>query len=509
MTRHSPPIRSAPPPSSVVEPGTPYGEQVSIRAQADPDLVAVTVVHTDGSESALTWQALEDGANQWARLLADRGVRPGGMVALAVPNSPSLVLATLASWKLGAIPVPMRWDLPDWERTRLLDVIAPELVLAQDMVGDFESAATQYSTEPVDAVVSPATNGICSSGSTGLPKVILNAASALWTEDRCIPFMNQWRPVPQPQTILVPTPMYHTNGFGTLNYMLGGDQLVILEKFVAATMLDTIERHRVTHFTATPTMLSRIADLDGVDRRDFSSIEWILQGAAVMPPALLRRWFDLLSPEQIVMAYGMTENLGLTALRGDEWLQHIGSVGRGFRDTEIKIVRADGTLAPSGEIGEIYLRTPMTGGYRYLGGAAPLPTTPDGFTSAGDLGHLDEDGYLYIADRRSDMIVTGGANVFPAEVESALLEHGDLVDVVVIGLDDPKWGRRVHAVVQPRDISRPPSADSVIQFAKTKLAGYKVPKSVEFIDEIPRTAATKVNRSELIEARETSKYADD
>jgi bile acid-coenzyme A ligase len=496
------PTPSSPPAPPVEQSGTPYGAQLTLRAQADPGGAAVVVVHTDGSETSLTWQALERRANQWARLLAARGVEPGTMVALAVPNSAALISATFAGWKLGAIPVPMRWDLPDWERTRLLDVIAPRFVLAEAVVAECESAAEHHSSEPVAVTVSPATNGICSSGSTGLPKVILNAAPALWTEQHCVPFMNQWRPVAQPQTILVPAPMYHTNGFLTLNYLLGGDRLVILEKFSATTMLDAIERNRVTTFTATPTMLSRIADLDDVDRRDLSSIDWILQGAAVMPPALLRRWFELLSPEQIVMAYGMTENLGLTALRGDEWLQHVGSVGRGFRDTEIRIVRADGELAAPGQIGEIYMRAPMTGGYRYLGGAAPLPTSPDGYTSAGDLGHLDEHGYLYIADRRSDMIVTGGANVYPAEVESALLEQDDILDVVVIGLTDPAWGRRVHAVVQARDIDRPPSAESIIEFAKTKLAGYKVPKTVEFVDEIPRTAATKVNRAAMIAARE-------
>ncbi|MEB4208043.1 class I adenylate-forming enzyme family protein [Mycobacterium sp. 94-17] len=486
------------------EAGVPYGEQVLIRAQNTPDAVAIVVVHIDDTETTLTWHALERGANQWARLFSQRGLTAGDMVALAVPNSPELVLATLASWKLGAIPVPMRWDLPEWERARLLEVIRPALILTEEVTAEYTRAAQRLPDEPVDIHVSPATNGICSSGSTGLPKVILNAAPTRWTPQLSEPFMAQWRPVTQPQTILVPAPLYHTNGFLTLNYLLGGDRLVLLEKFSAPRMLTSIERHRVTNFTATPTMLSRIADLDDVDQRDLSSIDWILQGAAVMPEALLRRWFELLSPEQIVMAYGMTENLGLTAIRGDEWLQHPGSVGRGFRDTEIRIANADGTPVPPGQVGEICLRAPMTGGYRYLGGAQPLPTTRDGFTSAGDLGHLDADGYLYIADRRTDMIVTGGANVFPAEVESALLDHDDIVDVVVIGLSDDRWGRRVHAVVQPRDVAHPPTPDSVIEFAKAKLASYKAPKTVEFVGEIPRSAATKVNRSAMVQQREAA-----
>jgi bile acid-coenzyme A ligase len=226
-----------------------------------------------------------------------------------------------------------------------------------------------------------------------------------------------------------------------------------------------------------------------------------LQGAAVMPHALLHTWFDLLSPEQVVMAYGMTEGLGITALRGDEWLAHPGSVGRGFRDTEVRILDPQGRPVATGELGEVYLRSPMSAGYRYLGGAPLLPSTSDGFRTAGDIGHLDADGYLYIADRRSDMIITGGANVFPAEVECALAEHDDIVDVVVIGLADPGWGRRVHAVVQLADPAAPLTEQQVIAYAKTRLAAYKVPKTVEFVDEIPRTAATKVNRSAMIAER--------
>jgi bile acid-coenzyme A ligase len=149
----------------------------------------------------------------------------------------------------------------------------------------------------------------------------------------------------------------------------------------------------------------------------------------------------------------------------------------------------------------VYLRAPMSAGYRYLGGAPPLPSTDDGFRSAGDMGHVDADGYLYIIDRRVDMIITGGANVFPAEVESALAGHPGVADVVVIGLADEQWGRRVHAVVQLADPTTPLTEPEVIAYAKTRLAAYKVPKTVEFVDEIPRTAATKVNRSAMIAAR--------
>jgi len=482
--------------------GVPFGVQLHRRAVADPDGVALVTVAPDGTESSTTWSELDRGANRWGRQLSDAGVVWGSHVALAIPNSLDLVLGVLGCWKVGAVPIPMRWDIPDWERSRLLDVIDAALVVDEGNRGALAAAARDQPDDCLPEAVSPVAYGICSSGSTGLPKVILHLQPGIWTPQHSEPFMRQWAAVSQPQVILVPAPMYHTNGFVTLNFLLGGDRLILLEKFSGETVLDCIERHGVTTFTATPTMLKRIAGVADVTRRDLSTVEWILQGAAAMPQALLHTWFELLSPEQIVMAYGMTEGLGLTALRGDEWLRHPGSVGRGFRDTEIRILDHHGEPVPTGELGEIHLRSPMNAAYRYIGGAAPLPSTEDGFHSAGDIGHLDADGYLYIADRRSDMIITGGANVFPAEVESALSDHDEIADVVVLGLTDPEWGRRVHAVVQPVNPSAPPSPEHVIQHAKNRLAAYKVPKTVEFVDEIPRTAATKLNRTAMTQARE-------
>jgi bile acid-coenzyme A ligase len=257
----------------------------------------------------------------------------------------------------------------------------------------------------------------------------------------------------------------------------------------------------VTTFTATPTMLQRMGDLPGIDDRDLSTLEWFLQGAAPMPPSLVHRWIGLIGAEKIVMASGMTEAIGITALTGEEWLAHEGSVGRGMRETEVRIVDESGVEVPAGELGEIFMRSPSYGGSDYLGEAPQMGTTEDGFQTVGDMGRVDDDGYLYIADRRVDMIITGGANVFPAQVEAALIDHPSIADVVVVGLHDDEWGRRVHAIVEPADPASPPSSDEVIAYAKDRLAAYKVPKSVEFVDEMPRTAATKINRGRLVEAR--------
>ncbi|MGB9305965.1 MAG: class I adenylate-forming enzyme family protein [Mycobacterium sp.] len=478
--------------------GIPFGRKLQELAHRRRDETGVTVVALDGTAQSLTFGELDARANQWGRALAASGAETGSLVALAIPNSRHLVLATLGCWKIGAVPIPMHWDLPEWERDRVRAVIGPTVIVDEQSRWELEAQAATESESPLPEAISPTANGICSSGSTGVPKVILNLAPSLWIPQQGEPFLANWTPVVQPQTIMVPAPMYHTNGFATFLMLLSGDRLVVLEKFDAALFVDTIEKYRITNFTATPTMLARVAALRDIRQRDLSSVVFILQGAAVMPPSLLHTWFELLSPEQIVTAYGMTENLGLTALRGDEWLAHPGSVGRGFRDTEIRILDAEKNPVPTGEDGDVYLRAPMSAGYRYLGGAPPLPSTEDGFRSAGDIGHLDEDGYLYIVDRRADMIISGGANVFPAEVESALAGHPDIADVVVIGLTDTRWGRRVHAVVQA---AQPLTEQQVIEYAKSRLAPYKAPKTVEFVDKIPRTAATKVNRSALIAAR--------
>jgi bile acid-coenzyme A ligase len=486
---------------TAVDEEIPFGRKLAQLAAADPDGVGAITVAPDGTDRSLSWSALEAGANQWGRVLQAQGAAVGDRVALAVQNSAELLFAVLGCWKAGAAPIPVRWDLPDWERGRVLEVIDAAVVIDSSSLPAMceEAAAADDSAMP--EVVSPQINGICSSGATGTPKVIMSTRPGVWTPGLGDPFISNWQGTTRPQVILVMGPMYHTNGFAQFNFLLTGDRLVVLEKFDANVALDAIERHGVTSFTATPTMLQRLAAVPGVETRDLSTVEWILQGAAVMPPSLLRTWFDLLAPEKVVMAYGMTEQLGLTALRGDEWLNHEGSVGRGFRDTEIRILDDDKNEVPAGQLGDVYLRSPMTGSYDYRGGAALLPVTADGFGTGGDIGWVDEDGFLYLADRRADMIITGGANVFPAEVESALCDHPGIADVVVIGLKDDQWGRRVHAVVEPKDQGAPPSEADIIAYAKGKLAGYKVPKTVEFVDAIPRSAATKVSRGAMVEAR--------
>jgi bile acid-coenzyme A ligase len=468
-------------------------------AREQPDHEAYRHIAIDGSERAITWSWLDDRSSRLAGALAERGVGYGDRVGLGLRNSPEFLASVVATWKVGAVPVPVRWDVPDWELARLQEVIAPKLYLGAEDVGWIEETASRPVPELPD-VVSPHLQGICSSGSTGTPKIILSALPAVLTPSFATPFAALWMTVERPQTILVLAPMYHINAFATIHSMLAGDRLVVLEKFDAGRALDVIEAHDVTTFTATPTMLQRMADLQDARPRDLSSMVYFIQGAAPMPPSLVRRWAGFIGPEKIIMAYGMTEGLGLTALNGEEYLAHLGSVGRPLPGTEVRIQDGDRVLA-SGEVGEIWMRSPSSGGSTYLGDVPQLPTTADGFRTVGDMGYLEPDGFLHLVDRRVDLIITGGANVFPAEVEKALIDHPGVADVVVVGLRDPEWGRRVHAIIEPADHAAPPEPADVIAFAKTRLAAYKVPKTVEYVDAIPRSEATKVNRGRLVEAR--------
>jgi bile acid-coenzyme A ligase len=474
--------------------------KVKILATERPDEVAYVHVGLDGSEDTLTYEWLDRRSSQLAGALAERGVGNGSRVGLGLQNSPQFVVSAFAAWKLGAVPVPVRWDVPEWELEKLRKVIDPAVYLGPADLEWIDATADREVVELPD-VIAPHMQGICSSGSTGTPKIILSAVPAVFNAVFSSPIAENWVPISRPQTILVLAPMYHVNAFVSIYCLLAGDRAVVMEKFDAVRAVQLIEKHRITTFTATPTMLQRMADAPNVRTCDLSSLVWILQGAAPMPPSLVHRWAGLIDAERIYMSYGMTEGLGITAVRGDEWMQHQGSVGRGIRGTEVIVLGPDGNESPVGEIGEIFMRSPSYGGSTYLGEAPQLDETLDGFCSVGDMGYLDADDHLYIVDRRVDLIITGGANVFPAEVEKALIDHPKVADIVVIGLHDPEWGRRVHAIIEPTDPADPPTFEDVRSYAKSRMLTYKVPKSIELIAQIPRSAATKVNRGRLIEER--------
>ena len=304
------------------------------------------------------------------------------------------------------------------------------------------------------------------------------------------------------QVQLVPGPLYHHAPFcWTFWGLFEEHEVVLMERFDAARAVDLIEQYGVNFCCVVPTMMRRMIRLPDIQERDLSSLEALYHTGGPCPAWLKQAWIDLIGPEKLYEAYGSTEDIGFTAIRGDEWLEHRGSVGRPG-NTELKILDADGQeLAPE-EVGEVFMRrNDVTGPtYKYLG-SAPVKTTPDGFASVGDLGWVDEDGYLFLADRRVDMIVSGGANVYPAEVEGTLAEHPDVDDVAVVGLPDEEWGRRVHAIIQAADFEHPPTPAVLDEHCRQRLAAYKAPKSYEFLRALPRNQAGKIRRSALASER--------
>jgi bile acid-coenzyme A ligase len=486
-----------------------YGKRLSDLAEMHPDATALLFVTVTGDERPVTWGELDQRSNRIARSLARIGVGQGDMVVIELPNSVEHVVCAFALWKLGACVLPLRWDLPDWERARVLAVARPAAVVGSPTGGgEWQQVSPEtledptVSAKPVaDRVPDPA-RAIASSGSTGTPKVICATGSGTFDLDSIENLAAHATGQRPDQVQLVPAPLYHTNGsLLTYTSLLQGQSLILMERFVAELALELIERKAVNTLTATTIMLQRMARCPDVMRRDLSSVESLLHGGAPLPQWLARFWIERVGATRFFVAYGSSENAGVCFARGDELLTHPATVGRPV-NTELRIRDEQGRDLPPGETGMICVRRPGQSAppFAYLGGAS-AGTDADGFTSLGDLGWVDDDGYLYLADRRVDMIISGGANVYPAEVEGALTEHAGVADAVVVGLPDDEWGERVHAIVVPADAAGAPSPEELRSFCRQRLASYKVPKTVELVASLPRSDAGKIRRGDLARER--------
>ncbi len=483
-----------------------YGHRLTLLAEQHPDDVAVVFAAEDGSETPILWRELEQRANQMARYFEARGVDDGDMIVVALRNSPEHLFSVFGAWKLGVSVLPLRWDLPEWERDRLLGVADAELVVAAwdnpapgtVSLEDIRGTSDLPDTPPYPDRVPEYTRLIATSGATGTPKIVATPSPGVMAiDEQMLRVMGSTAG----KRYLTTSPLYHVNGWAyAYNPLLQDCPIVLMERFDAARAVDLIERYRISFTVMVPTMLMRVARLEGVKSRDFSSLERIVYGGASIAEWVPRAWFELIPPERFCFSYGGSEGHGLVMCTGDQWLEHPGTVGLPL-DGEVKILDEHGNEVPTGEIGEIFIRSNQEGPrFQYIG--VPTPEgTPDGFGSFGDMGYVDEDGFVYIADRRRDMIVSGGANVYPAEVEAVITEHPGVLDVVVVGLPDPEWGHRVHAIVQPTDPEHAPDPDELRAHCKARLAPYKVPKEFEIVEHIPRSAAGKVNRSALVEER--------
>jgi len=475
-----------------------YPGALRLHAERSPDRTALVC-----GDRVLSYAELDRESTLLARAYAERGVAHGAFVTVALPNGVEFVLACFAIWKLGAVPQPISWRLPEKERRAILEQAKPALVVgvAASEAAGAPSVPAGFTPEPHhgDAPLpdrtSPSRQALASGGSTGRPKLIVDALPA-----ECDPTQSFYGNEPG-SIALVPGPLYHAAGFlnTSLTLLLGGS-VVLMERFDPAQALALIERFAVRWVAFVPTMLLRIWRLPEAARTrcDLSSLERVVSSGAPCPPWLMREWIGWLGPDRVFEAYGGTERIGGTLISGREWLEHPGSVGRPTGGRKIRILGEDGRELPPGEIGDVFMMPPGGRGstYRYVG--ADARATDDGWETLGDLGTLDADGYLYLVDRRTDLIVTAGSNVYPAEVEAALEAHPHVRSCAVIGLPDPDLGQRVHAIVE----ARPAVTDDELRtHLALHLVRYKTPRSFEYVDTPLRDEAGKVRRSALRDAR--------
>lgn len=477
-----------------------YSRRLTHLARQDPDRPAVTC-----GDDTLTRSQLESAANRLARDLAEGGVGVGDMVTIALPNSTGWFVAVAACWKVGAIPQPVSARLPERELRAIMELadpkavmgVEPEMAPGRRVLPAGYRASADLPDGPLPDVTSPAWKAPTSGGSTGRPKLIVSGDPASYNEDAPPLFA---RP---DGCMVMPGPLYHNGPIvWACSAWLAGSHVVVLPRFDAEGTLAAIDRYRADVVYLVPTMMKRIWRLPEEVRTsyDLSSLNAVWHLAEPCPQWLKQNWIDWLGPERILELYAGTEAQTATIITGTEWLAHRGSVGRPAPGS-VMIADADGHELAPGEKGEVWMRSMRDRPtYRYVGATAR--TREGGWESLGDMGWLDEDGYLYLGDRMQDMILTGGANVYPAEVEAALQEHPAVHSCAVIGLPDDDLGHSVHAIVEA-DPAAVTTGD-LLAFVGERLARYKVPRSVEFTDRPLRDEAGKVRRSALLEQRLSS-----
>jgi bile acid-coenzyme A ligase len=476
-----------------------YGGILTRLAERDPTRLAIVC-----EDDTVTRGELESRANRMARVYSAHGVRPADIVTIGLPNGIEFVVHCLAAWKCGAVPNPISPRLTPPERTAIIDRAAPALLVGAggamatgrpSLPEGFEPEIG-VSAHPLPDVVPPHERVMATGGSTGQPKLIVLQNPAEYDPDGT-------QSILKPRgCVLVPGPLYHAAPFGSLTQgLLAGVEVVLMRRFDASRCLELIERHHVEQVLFVPTMMHRIWRLPDAERlgRDVSSLRVVFTGGSPCPPWLMRAWIEWLGADVMHDIYGPSERIGGTHITGREWLAHPGSVGKPTHGARIRILDpATGRDVPPGEVGEVYMMPAGGRGstYRYVG--AEARATADGWESVGDMGYLDADGYLYLTDRRTDMILSGGRNIYPAQVEAALDAHPAVQSSAVIGLPDEDLGQHIHAIVQA---SAPLTGEELRNHLRERIVHYSIPRSFEFVDHPLRDEAGKVRRWALREAR--------
>jgi bile acid-coenzyme A ligase len=460
-----------------------YPQRLAAHVASDPDHAALSY-----EQRTVTRAELEALANRTARALASNNVGQDDLVTIALPNGVAFVATTIACWKLGAIPQPVSARLPARELDAIIELAAPRVVVGAELdVDGFDGG-------PLPDAVSNPYKAMTSGGSTGRPKLILANQASLIDPDAA-PLLG----MKLNGTHVMPGPLYHNGPFiWTMTALLAGNHVALGGKFDAERTLQLVDKYRPDSMYVVPTMMARISKLprDVRDRYDVSSLQTVWHLAAPCPPWLKEEWINWLGAETIWELYGGTEAQAATIINGVEWLEHRGSVGRVNLD-QFQVLRPDGSVAEPGEVGEVFMRPSDDENvrtYRYVG--AEARRIEGGWESLGDMGAIDADGYLYLSDRQTDMILAGGANIYPAEIEAALDEHARVRSSAVIGLPDDDLGNVVHAIVQTDDGS-PIDLDELRAHLGERLVRYKIPRTFEFTTEPLRDDAGKLRRSAL------------
>ena len=500
---------------------------LAVHAAATPDKAAVIDDQPGGPTRTWTFVELNRRVNQLGHLLLSLGVRPGARIAWCGPNSAPIFALTGAARKLGAVAVPVNYRLTADEAAYVVDDsdsavvfvdaeyaglilgvrarlpnVSEVVVYNQDggLVDKYaDMLRAQPEVEPDVAVAEGwSASMIYTSGTTGKPKGALRSRTgdpdAIAALVALIGF--------QADDIYITTgPLYHSGPgtFAALALTLG-NTIVVQRKFDAEDWLRLVDTYRVTTTMSAPTPIRMVCGLpDSVKARyDCSSMRRMLANAAPFSFALKQRYLTDFPPDSLWEGYGSTE-LGVnTMLAPADQLRKPGSCGLPAPGVEIKLFDDEGREITAANVaGELYVRSPNVFDTYHKAQDKYDQDRRGDFHTVGDIAYRDEEGYYYIADRKSDMIISGGMNIYPAEIEAALEQHPGIFDVAVFGIPSEQWGEQVHAVVVKESDNTGLTEGKIIDFARQRLATYKIPRSVSFTDELPRTGSGKLLKREL------------
>jgi long-chain acyl-CoA synthetase len=495
-------------------------------ARDDPDRLALV----DPEERHVRAGQLLASCNQLVHGLRARGLRPGDSVAIVLPNGVEVFELYLAVLQAGFYLIPVNWHLVGAEIAYIVDDCEAKILVGHERfadaciaaadeigfpsegrfaVGDVpgfqryeELKAGQPTTLPEERTTGAVMN--YTSGTTGRPKGVRRPLPGAPPEDAAVGFSGMlflFGLQPHDDNVhICGSPLYHTAVLvfagGALH---AGHTVVIMDKWTPEEMLRLIEKYRVTNSHMVPTQFHRLLALpDEVKARyDVSSLRHMVHAAAPCPPDIKRRMIEWWG--NVIDEYYAASEGGGTIVFAEEWLQKPGTVGRPWPISQIAILDDDGYEVPAGEIGTVYMHM-QTGNFEYYKDKEKTEKSRHGkFFTVGDVGYLDDDGWLFLCDRKSDMIISGGANIYPAEIESVLLTHPDVGDAAVFGVPHDDWGEEVKAVIEPAEgvDPGPALADDILNFCTDKLAKFKTPRSIDFIEEMPRDPNGKLYKRKL------------